>query len=261
MARPDRGGARRAGGRRGARALRSDIPPGRTDGALWRRTRSSSSSPRAGAPLPRPRSARRPGAAAAARLQRLAAPWEPWATNSPDPSGSSRSTCRDTASPARCRTASTQKAMAGFVLEFASALGLDRFALGGNSMGGGVAARFAIDNPGRVTKLILIDAAGFPSRVQDDPGLGFRLARMPVVRNLLWWRRPGRCSRRASKPPSPTTRWCGGDGGSLLAARRMEGSRAGERRPFPVAARRDGARTGGRDRRAGPRPLGGRGQV
>lgn len=79
----------------------------------------------------------------------------------------------------------TQKAMAGFVLEFASALGLDRFALGGNSMGGGVAARFAIDNPGRVTKLILIDAAGFPSRTESDPGLGFRLARMPVVRNLL----------------------------------------------------------------------------
>ncbi len=79
----------------------------------------------------------------------------------------------------------TQKAMAGFVLEFASALGLDRFALGGNSMGGGVAARFAINNPGRVTKLILIDAAGFPSRTESDPGLGFRLARMPVVRNLL----------------------------------------------------------------------------
>lgn len=79
----------------------------------------------------------------------------------------------------------TQKAMAGFVLEFAAALGLERFALGGNSMGGGVAARFAIEHPGRVTRLILVDAAGFPARARSEPGLAFRLARLPLVQNIL----------------------------------------------------------------------------
>jgi pimeloyl-ACP methyl ester carboxylesterase len=79
----------------------------------------------------------------------------------------------------------SQKGMAGFVLEFVQAIGLDRFALAGNSMGGGLAARFVIDNPGRVTRLILIDAGGFPSKTPNDPGLGFRLARLPVLQNLL----------------------------------------------------------------------------
>ena len=79
----------------------------------------------------------------------------------------------------------SQKAMAGFVLEFVSAIGLDKFALAGNSMGGAVAARFVLDNPGRVTKLILIDAGGLPSKTRSDPGIGFRLARMPVIQDLL----------------------------------------------------------------------------
>ncbi|BCW87218.1 2-hydroxy-6-oxononadienedioate/2-hydroxy-6-oxononatrienedioate hydrolase [Alphaproteobacteria bacterium SO-S41] len=79
----------------------------------------------------------------------------------------------------------SQKGMAGFVLEFVQALKLDTFAIGGNSMGGGVAARFVIDNPGRATKLILVDSAGFPPKTPSDPGLGFRLARLPVIQNLL----------------------------------------------------------------------------
>jgi pimeloyl-ACP methyl ester carboxylesterase len=79
----------------------------------------------------------------------------------------------------------SQKGMAGFVLEFAAAMKLEKFALAGNSMGGGVAARFAIDNPGRLSHLILVDAGGFPSAKPRDPGLGFTLARMPVVQDLI----------------------------------------------------------------------------
>ena len=79
----------------------------------------------------------------------------------------------------------SQKGMAGFVLEFVQALKLDTFAIAGNSMGGGVAARFVIDNPGRATKLILVDSAGFAPKTPNDPGLGFRLARLPVIQNLL----------------------------------------------------------------------------
>ena len=45
-----------------------------------------------------------------------------------------------------------------FVKAFADKLGLTHFAIGGNSMGGGVAARFAEEYPDRVTHLILVDA-------------------------------------------------------------------------------------------------------
>jgi len=79
----------------------------------------------------------------------------------------------------------SQAGMAAFVLEFASAIGLEHFAVAGNSMGGGVAARFVIDNPGRATALILVDAGGFRSATASDPGLGFRIARIPVLRDAL----------------------------------------------------------------------------
>jgi len=79
----------------------------------------------------------------------------------------------------------TQAGMSAFVLEFVTALNLPKFAIAGNSMGGGVAARFVLDNPGRATALILVDAGGFRSKTETDPGLGFRLARIPVLRDAL----------------------------------------------------------------------------
>jgi pimeloyl-ACP methyl ester carboxylesterase len=64
-------------------------------------------------------------------------------------------------------------------------LGLTRFALGGNSMGGGVAWRYAAANPDKVAALILVDAAGQPPK---GPGkstpLGFRIANTPVLRDI-----------------------------------------------------------------------------
>jgi pimeloyl-ACP methyl ester carboxylesterase len=75
--------------------------------------------------------------------------------------------------------------MAKFVAEVADKLGLQTFALGGNSMGGGVAARFAEEYPARVTHLILVDAGGLPSKQGDRIPLAFRLARVPVVNQIL----------------------------------------------------------------------------
>lgn len=112
--------------------------------------------------------------------------WEPWVK---DLSGSYRVVSVDL--PGHGLTGAvekgdySQKAMAEFVLAFADALKLEHFALGGNSMGGGVAARFVIDHPGRASALILVDAGGMPSKVQSDPGIGFRLARMPVIQNVI----------------------------------------------------------------------------
>jgi pimeloyl-ACP methyl ester carboxylesterase len=80
----------------------------------------------------------------------------------------------------------SQEAMAKFVGEFADRMGLKSFALAGNSMGGGVAARFAEEHPGRVTKLILVDAGGLPFKMNGEgEPLAFRLARIPVVNLLL----------------------------------------------------------------------------
>jgi len=79
----------------------------------------------------------------------------------------------------------SQEGMAKFVEEFTTAVGVERFALAGNSMGGGVAARFALLHPERLTHLILVDAAGMPTKTPRDPGLGFTLARMPVVQYVL----------------------------------------------------------------------------
>ena len=68
---------------------------------------------------------------------------------------------------------------------FADKLGLKSFALAGNSMGGGVAARFAEEHPDRVNALILVDAGGLPSKQGDHPPLAFWLLRQGWLRPLL----------------------------------------------------------------------------
>lgn len=71
---------------------------------------------------------------------------------------------------------------AGVVDELADELGLDSFALGGNSMGGGVAWRYALDNPDRVEKLLLVDAAGHTTEGEgDDQSIFMTLAKYPVL--------------------------------------------------------------------------------
>ncbi len=70
----------------------------------------------------------------------------------------------------------------------ADALGLDRFILGGNSMGGGVSWNYALAHPAKVRALLLIDAGGMPPRSGDKPqasNIGFRLLRYPVGRALM----------------------------------------------------------------------------
>ena len=69
----------------------------------------------------------------------------------------------------------------------AAKLGLDHFILGGNSMGGWVAWRYALAEPGRVDALLLLDAAGMPLRKGEkapESNLGFRLLKNPVGRWL-----------------------------------------------------------------------------
>lgn len=79
----------------------------------------------------------------------------------------------------------SEEAMVAFVAEVADKLSLKTFALGGNSMGGAIAARFAETYPARVTQLILVDAGGMPTKQGDKIPLAFKLARMPVLNQIL----------------------------------------------------------------------------
>jgi pimeloyl-ACP methyl ester carboxylesterase len=77
--------------------------------------------------------------------------------------------------------------LTGAVDVVAAKLGLDHFILGGNSMGGWVAWRYALAEPGRVDALLLLDAAGMPLRKGEkapESNLGFRLLKNPAGRWL-----------------------------------------------------------------------------
>jgi pimeloyl-ACP methyl ester carboxylesterase len=82
------------------------------------------------------------------------------------------------------------KAMVEFVRDVTDKLGLSDFAIAGNSMGGAIAARFAETYPQRVTQLILVDAGGLRSRQGDKIPLAFKLARLPVLNQVLLYITP-----------------------------------------------------------------------
>lgn len=65
-------------------------------------------------------------------------------------------------------------ALTAGIAEATEALGLGRFHLAGNSLGGLVATRLALDHPERVTTLFLLDPAGVvpPARPELDSGTG-----------------------------------------------------------------------------------------
>lgn len=58
---------------------------------------------------------------------------------------------------------------------FADKAGLKRFALVGNSMGGGIAWQYALAHPDKVAGLVLVDAAGWPDETLKKPPLAFRI--------------------------------------------------------------------------------------
>lgn len=61
--------------------------------------------------------------------------------------------------------------------------------IGGNSLGGGIAWHFAVAHPNKVNKLILIDASGYPKK-NEKGSLGFKIAQIPVINNLLLYITP-----------------------------------------------------------------------
>lgn len=80
------------------------------------------------------------------------------------------------------------------VLAVADKLGLERFVLGGNSMGGKHALAFAVAHPDRLAGLVLVDASGGPMLKLDKPegeddsgggNIGFAIAQTPGINRLV----------------------------------------------------------------------------
>ena len=73
---------------------------------------------------------------------------------------------------------------ARFTLALLDRLGVARFAIGGNSLGGEVAWRVAVLAPDRVERLILVDAAG-PAFERQSVPVGWIVARTPVLNRVM----------------------------------------------------------------------------
>tara|TARA_A100001015_G_C15003242_1_gene719502 strand:- start:578 stop:1510 length:933 start_codon:yes stop_codon:yes gene_type:complete len=76
-----------------------------------------------------------------------------------------------------------------FIQEFLDALDIQHCIIAGNSLGGNIAWNYALKYPDQVEKLILIDAAGYLSKSNNQP-IAFRLAKVPFVKQLFTWVTP-----------------------------------------------------------------------
>ena len=75
-----------------------------------------------------------------------------------------------------------------FVTAMVDQLGVQKFVLGGNSLGGQIAWATAVALPQRVSSLILVDASGYPFESATTPvevPLGFQIARFQIFKPLL----------------------------------------------------------------------------
>ena len=71
-----------------------------------------------------------------------------------------------------------------FLKDFLIALNIKQCVLAGNSLGGAIAWNFTLEQPSTVTKLILINASGYPIASKSVP-IAFSLAKIPVINKLL----------------------------------------------------------------------------
>ena len=83
-----------------------------------------------------------------------------------------------------------------FLDSFLMQLHINQCILGGNSLGGAIAWQYTVAHPSKVNQLILIDAAGYP-RKNEKGSLGFKIASMPVINNLLLFITPKSLVRKS----------------------------------------------------------------
>lgn len=76
--------------------------------------------------------------------------------------------------------------LADAIAAWATSITLPRYAVAGNSLGGGVAWNLAVAHPDQVAALILVDAAGWPNPPSNaKPPLAFRIMRYKLGRDLI----------------------------------------------------------------------------
>lgn len=121
--------------------------------------------------------------------------WEPWVAALGD---TYRVVTLDM--PAHGLTGATPEAdyspagMAAFTHEVVRKLGIEKFTLGGNSMGGSVALNYAVAYPDDLEGLILVCSSGIAREETEasegDAARSFSLVNMPVVSQALRWLTP-----------------------------------------------------------------------
>ena len=71
-----------------------------------------------------------------------------------------------------------------FIEKFLEKRQISRCILGGNSLGGAITWQYALAYPHKVSKMILVDAAGYPMQLKSLP-IGFKVATIPILRDIL----------------------------------------------------------------------------
>lgn len=73
---------------------------------------------------------------------------------------------------------------AAFIVAVLDTLKIEQSVLVGNSLGGYIAWATTILYPNKVTKLVLVDASGYPYAAKSVP-LAFKLARTPIIKDVV----------------------------------------------------------------------------
>jgi len=78
----------------------------------------------------------------------------------------------------------SMEAYVNFLKDFLKELEIEKCIIGGNSLGGKISWRFSLAYPEKVSKLILINSAGYPYDSEREP-LVFKVAKTPVVKEIV----------------------------------------------------------------------------
>jgi pimeloyl-ACP methyl ester carboxylesterase len=79
----------------------------------------------------------------------------------------------------------SSKMYVDFLDKFVAKIGVDTFALAGNSLGGEIAWKYAYTHPEKINKLILVDPAGFYSKEKGNGAIIFKLAKIKWLAALM----------------------------------------------------------------------------
>lgn len=71
-----------------------------------------------------------------------------------------------------------------YIDSFLTAIGITKYIIAGNSLGGSIAWNQALRYPSKVKQLILINSGGYPKK-NEKGNIGFKLASMPVIGDVL----------------------------------------------------------------------------